>query len=52
MSLVGPISHTSTQYMDFVQISIFYWICLLFIIIILLILVGIELPLCIAVTLS
>ena len=49
MLLVGPISHTSTQYMDFVEVSIFHWICLLFIT---LILVGIELPLCIVVTLS
>ena len=38
-----------SQYMDFVEISTFHWICLLFI---LFILVGIELPLCIVVTLS
>ena len=49
MLLAGPISHTSTPYMDFVDISTFHWICLLFI---LLILVGVELPLCIVVTLS
>ena len=53
MLLTGPISHTSTQYMDFVDIfsifSIFHWICLLFIT---LILVGAELPLCTVVILS
>ena len=49
MLLAGPISHTSTQYMDFVKISIFHWICLLFI---LLILEGVHLPLYIVVTLS
>ena len=47
MLLAGPISHTSTQYMS--NFSIFHWICLLFI---LLILVGVKLPLCIVVTLS
>ena len=49
MLLTGPISHNSTQYMDFVEISTFHWICLLFI---LLILVGVEVPVCIVVTLS
>ena len=47
--LAGPISHTSTQYIDFVDIFTFHWICLPFI---LLILVGVELPLCVIVTLS
>ena len=49
MLLAGPISHTSTQYMDFVEtfnisldLSTTY----------LLILVGVELPLCKVVTLS
>ena len=42
-------THTGTQYMDFVEVLIFHWICLPFI---LLILVGVELPLCIVVTLS
>ena len=35
--------------MKFLEFSMFHWICLLFI---LLILVGVELPLCIIVTLS
>ena len=43
----GPIFHTSTQYIDFVDVL--HWICLPFI---LLILVGIDLPLCVVVTLS
>ena len=47
--LAGPISHTGVQYMDFVEISVFYWICLPYI---LLIFVGVELPLCIVITLS
>ena len=47
--LAGPISHTSTQYIDFVDFFMFHWICLPSI---LLILVGVELPLCVAVTLS
>ena len=48
--LAGPISHTSTQYIDFVNFFlIFHWICLTSI---LLILVGVELPLCVVVTLS
>ena len=46
MLLAGPVSHTSTQYMDFVEISIFHRICLLFIF---LVLVGVVLPLCIVV---
>ena len=37
--LTGPISHTSTQYMDYVEIFNIHWICLLFI---LLILVGLS----------
>ena len=47
MLLAGPISHTSTQYIDFVDFFIFHWICLPSI---LLILVGVELPLCVVVT--
>ena len=49
MLLAGSISHTSTHYMDFVEILTFHWIYLLFIF---LILVGVELYLCIVVTLS
>ena len=50
MLLAGPISHTSTQYIDFVDFFfIFHWICLPSI---LLIFVGVELPLCVVVTLS
>ena len=49
MLLAGPTSHTSTQYIDFVDFFIFHWICLPSI---LLILVGVELPLCVVVTLS
>ena len=45
MLLAGPVSHAGPQYMDFVDM--FHWICLLFI---LLILVGVELLLCIVVT--
>ena len=45
--LAGPISHTNIQYMS--KFSVFLWICLLFI---LLILMGGELPLCIIFTLS
>ena len=48
MLLAGPISHTSTQYIDFVDFLHFTG-CLPFI---LLILVGVELPLCVIVTLS
>ena len=48
MLLAGPISHTSTQYIDLVDYFIFHWICLPSI---LLILVGVELPLCVVVTL-
>ena len=47
--LAGPIFHTGTQYMDFIEIFKKQWICLLFI---LLILADIELLLCIVVTLS
>ena len=47
MLLAEPISHTSTQYIDFV--GFYYYICLPSI---LLILVGVELPLCVVVTLS
>ena len=46
MLLAGPISHTNIQYMDFVEISMFHWICLL---LILLIFVGVERPLCLVV---
>ena len=49
MLLVGPIPHTSIQYMDFVEIFKFHCICLLFI---LLILMGVDLSLHIVVTLS
>ena len=49
MLLAGPISHTSTQYTDFVNFFISHWICLPSI---LLILVGVEPPLCVVVTLS
>ena len=49
MLLARPISHTGTQYIDFVELfSIFHWICLPSI---LLILVGVELPLCVVATL-
>ena len=47
MLLTGPISHTSTQYIDFVDFLHFNWICLP---IILLILVGVELLLHVVVT--
>ena len=54
MSLAGPISHTSTQYIDFVDFLHFtgfvYRLDLSGFI--LLILVGVELPLCIVITLS
>ena len=49
MLLAGPISHTSTQYIDFVDFLYFTGFCLPSI---LLILVGVELPLCVVVTLS
>ena len=49
MLLAEPISHTSAQYMDFVEISN---ISLDLSTIFLLILVGVELPLCMVVTLS
>ena len=52
MLLAGPVSHTSTQYIDFVDFILFFftfhWISLPSI---LLILVGVELPLCVVVTL-
>ena len=41
MLLAGPISHTSTQYINFVRFFTFYWIRQPFI---LLILVVVELP--------
>ena len=44
-----PISHTSTQFIDFCRFFIFHWIYLPSI---LLILVGVELPLCVVVTVS
>ena len=47
--LARPISHTSIRYIDFVEISMFHWIFLLFI---LLILMGVELPLHTVITLS
>ena len=43
MLLAGPISHTSTRYMDFVEI---FNIVLDLLLLVFLILVGIELPLC------
>ena len=47
MLLAGPISHSSTQYIDFVDFFIFHCLpCIL------LILVGLELPLFVVVTLS
>ena len=49
MLLAGPSSHTSTQYIDFVDFFKFYWICLPFI---LLILVVVELSLYVVVNLS
>ena len=49
MLLAGPISHTSTQYIEVVGFFTFQWICQPFI---LLILVAVELPLCVIVTLS
>ena len=49
MLLAEPISHTCTQYIDFVDFFIFHWICLPSV---LLMLVGVELPLCVVVTLS
>ena len=49
MFLAGRICQTGIHYMDFVEISMFHWIFLLFI---MLILVGVELPWCILVTLS
>ena len=49
MLLAGPISHTSTQYIDLVDFLYFtgfvYYLFLFF-------LVGVELPLCAVVTLS
>ena len=49
MLLAGPISHTSTQYIDFVDFLYFTGLVYhLF----LLTLVGVELPLCVVVTLS
>ena len=49
MLLAGPISHTSTQYIDFVDFlhfsgSVYQLFCSF--------LVGVELPLCVVVTLS
>ena len=49
MLLAGPISHTSSQYVVLSIFSMFYWICLLFVLVIL---VGVELHLYIVVTLS
>ena len=49
MLLAGPISHNSIDTWISSEFSMFHWICLLFI---LLLLVGVELPLCIFVTLS
>ena len=48
MLLAGPFSHTSTQYIDFVD----FYISRICLPIILLILVGVELPLCVVVTVS
>ena len=49
MLLAGTNSHTSTQCMDFIGFFNISLTCLLFI---MLILVGVELPLCMVVTLS
>ena len=49
MLLAGPIYHTSTQYIDFVEIFNILLDLSLFIV---LILVGVELPFCIVVMLS
>ena len=50
MLLAGPISHTNAlNTWSSLKFSTFHWICLLFI---LLILVGVELPLCIHVVLT
>ena len=50
MLLTGPISHTSIQYMDCFEISIFFfWICLL---LTFLVLMGVGFHLCLVVTLS
>ena len=47
MLLTGPISHTSIQHMDFIEIiNVLLDLCVIFI---LLILVDVELPLCIVV---
>ena len=43
MLLAGPISHTSTRYMDFVEI---FNIILDLLLLVFLILAGVELPLC------
>ena len=48
MLLAEPICHTSTQYIDFVDFLYFTG----FVYHILLILVGVELPLCVVITLS
>ena len=48
MLLARPISHASTNTWILSKFSTLYWICLLFTF---LILVGVELPLCIVVTL-
>ena len=48
MLLAGPISHTSTQYIDFVAFYISMDLSTNY----LLILVGVELPLCVVVSLS
>ena len=45
MLLAGPISHTNIQYMDFSKIFMFHWICQC-----LLVVVGVELPLCVVAT--
>ena len=49
MLLAGTISHTRLNTWILSKFSIFHWICPLFI---LLILLGVELPSCIVVTLS
>ena len=50
MLLAGPISHTSTQYIDFVDFFLYFtgFVCHPFCSFS----VGIELPLCVVVTLS
>ena len=48
MLLAGPISNTGIQYLNFIEIFNFHWICAITYFVHL---VGVELPLCIVVTL-